>query len=323
MDAGRTFGNWDAGLVRFARWLNGDSAPIGPRRMLLFGAPALAGAALAAWLLVPQVGHELQRLRDQSISAPIPASAWRVLHSDPVSDRAGCGSDPRCPADIDGGLFEREGKPRDSAHFEALRWMEGKSYWVGTILPPELLARARRAGADQLRLGYLFGTHEVWLGGRRVRTSAHEPAQSSIKFVVPTEILASQKPVLLAIRMVNDAGEAYPDYLDDPVGFATPEEADAVTRAHAFGANVPSSISVGFDLAMGLFFLALWACAVRKQELGAFSAFAFLQASVQAQLLPVVWQGLGSASSYKLIFVLGCYESVFALILGAALSRIR
>ncbi|MBI3556857.1 MAG: hypothetical protein HY074_11390, partial [Deltaproteobacteria bacterium] len=87
-------------------------------------------------------------------NVPIPPMQWRALYGSYSPCGSMPGNDENCPADPENPLLWNSYFLRvDSSHLERLNKRRYKEYWLGTRIPANTLASARRQGATELLLG--------------------------------------------------------------------------------------------------------------------------------------------------------------------------
>lgn len=292
-----------------AGWLvGGNASPTGPNRhwvALAIGFPAFISLAALLMAITPTFVREAETIAPADFAVRFHYSTWRVLYSDRRED------------------LLTKGSMRDGfAHALELDKRHGDIYWVGLKVTREMLDEALRAKADHLMSGYIYGTYEAYIDGEKVMSGSAKDQRRPLVVQLSEEMMKRPDGFIFAVRVRHDMQEPFPDTLYF-VGLATRDQIETHRRWSDFKFNITPSIAMGTNLAFGLFFLALWICGVRKQELAAFAAFGILQAVIQATNIPIVFEFMGSQNWHRLNFVTTCYETLFVLWLGLALARIR
>jgi hypothetical protein len=299
----------DYNIRTLAKWLAGGNAPAtGPSRhwlVIAIGFPAMVALAAMLFAITPTFVREADTVAPDDFAVRFHYSAWRVVYSDQ-------------PADL-----LTKGVMRESfAHALELDKRHGEIYWVGLKVTKEMLDQAKRSKANQLMSGYIYGTHEAYIDNVKVASGGAEDQRRPLVVQLTDEMMSRPDGFVFSVRVRHDLQEPYPDTLYF-VGIATKEQIERHRRWSDFQFNIKPAIAMGINLAFGLFFFALWACGVRKQELAAFAAFGILHSVIQATNVPLVFEFMGIQNWHRLNFVTTSYETLFTLWLGLALARIR
>lgn len=299
----------DYNIQRIATWLaSGSVLATGSARhwlVIATGFPAVIALAAMVFVISPTFIRESKSIKPDSFVVNFHYSAWRVLYRDNRAD-----------------LLTKGIMREQYAHGLELDKRHGEIYWVGLKVTREMLDQAKRGQADQLMSGYFYGTHEAFIDDVKVASGGAQDQRRPLVVQLTDEMLNRPDGFTFSVRIRHDLQEPYPDTLYF-VGLATKEQIEQHRRWSDFQYNITPSIAMGVNLAFGLFFFALWACGVRKQELAAFAAFGILHSVIQATNIPLVFEFMGIQNWHRLNFVTTCYETLFVLWLGLALARIR
>lgn len=269
------------------------------------GLPALILILLLSIYIVPHLFHEATNVESRPFEENLDPYEWVVVYGD----------DPKS-------LWTTGIKRDQYEHGQVLDLMPGQFYWMGLQITPEQAARARAVGANQFLIGYFFGSWEVYVDSKLVKKGEPNGYRRPTLITVPEEAFRNPAGFRVSMKIRNDLHEMYPDSLYFS-GLGTEAQIETHTRWFEFVSLVSNSAAFGFNMALGLFFLALWVCGVRKQELAAFGAFGLLQAAIQAMTMPLILDVLGPEVSFKVNFILKIYETVLVLWLGLSLARVR
>ena len=208
-------------------------------------------------------------------------------------------------------------------HSNNLESLQDKTYWIGVEVPGEDVQKALNKKAYHFLIGNFYSTQwEVYIDSTLILQGGREHMRRMVFLNLEKILEQKTKGFKLAVRIKNDMQEFYPDTLHLG-GFGTDKEYADYQNNIEFEYYISISAALGFNFALGIFFLALWLCGVRKQELAAFAAFGLLQAYLQGSSLAFVPDYLGFLKWYKLSFVCTCYEVLVILWLGVSISRIR
>lgn len=271
--------------------------------LFAIGMPVAFTMLILAISVLPHLFEEASRIDSRPFSLNLSDDQWVVSYED--SEEA----------------LWRNGLKRDMyPHSQELDRRHGQVYWLGVTIAPEQLVLAKRLEANQFFVGYIAGSWEVFLNGERVKTGGRADVRRPVVVQVPA--LSDLQTLKLAVRIKHDAFAMYPDTLFYN-GLATESQVETHRRWQDFLSLITNSMAFGTNLALGLFFLALWLCGVRKQELAAFAAFGLLHAAIQAGKMPLIQDYLGEQQAFRFNLITTIYESVLILWLGLALARIR
>ena len=283
--------------------------------------PVVGSLIIIIYFMIPQYQQEVADTKHADFTVRIPETSWTVYYDD-ISAGVSCEElDQKCPAHP---RFEPlwRGQPRIGwDHADTIKRRQDFAYWIGIKISVADQLRANEAGADRFLVGMFYGKFEIYLNGKSVFVGGNEHARDPV--ILPVQFPENpEDPVYVAVRIVNDMNEPFPDTL-----FFTGIGTDAQMRSHlrkdAMTYYVEKAAAAGFNLGLGIFLLALFLASPRKQELAAFASFAFVHAAVQAAEIPFMWDRMGMFTWHQLNFVVVWYEAVFVLMVGIALARIR
>ena len=299
----------DYNIRNLAKWLAGGNAlATGSSRHWLaiaIGFPAMIALAAMLFAITPTFIREAESIAPDDFAVRFHYSAWRVLYSDQRAD------------------LLSKGVMRESyRHALELDKRHGEVYWVGLKVTREMLDSAKLGQANQLMSGYIYGTYEAFVDDMKVASGGASDQRRPLVVELTDEMMNRPDGFVFSVRVRHDLQEPYPDTLYF-VGIATKAQIERHRRWSDFQFNITPAIAMGVNLAFGLFFFALWACGVRKQELAAFAGFGILHSVIQATNIPLVFEFMGIQNWHRLNFVTTCYETLFVLWLGLALARIR
>lgn len=292
-------------IQKFASWTSSGQTSAGRNTALAIGLPIFFSVLILVIGVLPQFIAEAYRIDARAFTENIAQPEWIVTYTD--SEQA---------------LWKENRQRVMYPHSQILDRRHGEYYWIGVRVSGDRLARARAAGADQFLVGYFDGTWDVFINGTSVKRGGHNDVRRPVVVQIPKAAFENPEGLNLSVRIKHDARAMYPDVLAFS-GIATEAQVELHRRWQDFLVLITNSIAFGTNLALGLFFLALWLCGVRKQELAAFAAFGLLHAAIQAGTMPLIGDYLGEQLSFEFNFVTKCYESILILWLGLALARVR
>lgn len=299
----------DRTLILFAKKTSSGTYLSGWVQAIVYGFPAIILTAIMMLLVAPQLSQEALNMEANPLTFNISNQLWFVsLDKDTNIDN-----------------FWNKAIVRDkSQHHQYLDKHHNSYFWLGLKITPEMKDRIIKKNAYQFLVGQIFGTFQTYVDGELVKQGGFQTARDSViidfRYLLNSKNLKDNTDVLFKIK--HDMREPFPDMLHIS-GFATDAQISSYNRWLMYDYGIANSIALGFGFCLGFFFLALWLCSVRKQEVAAFSAFGMLHAVIQAGYLPPVWDRMGADVWHRLNFVTTCYESLFILWLGFALARIR
>lgn len=308
----RAFGRW----VVSGNSVPGLNAPSGDRLsrrekfwgalgLFAIGLPALISIGILSFGITPSFFAESQIVQPNDFVYRFLGEDWIVHFADSYQN-----------------LWTNK-QPRDIfTHGQTLDRLHGQTYWVGVQVKPEQLRLAKAQGANQLMSGYIYGTYEAYIDERLVKSGGTGELRRPVVIELTDEMINRPDGFRFSLRIRHDMNEPYPDTLHF-MGLATKEQIELHRRWMDFYFNTLPSMAMGTNLALGLFFFALWICGTRKQELAAFAAFGILHGVIQAANVPLLFELIGIQSWHRLNFVTSFYESLFVWWLSLSLGRIR
>ena len=310
-------------LSRLARNLASNGETEARWRTAAYGLAISVVLLFGLCLVVPQVEREFTRLNASEPTVPLNYEAWRDLYENPYSGLLeNCITDPRCPANPESDLAQTRGIRVGAERNERVPLLEGKVFWSIADIPAADVEKALAEKANGFLIGYLFGTYDIFIDGHRARHGDQKNARDLVSFQIASERYSPGRALRIAIRLTHDMGEPFPISLYR-TGFHTAQQLETMARLNDWEWKTKTAAAAGFCFGLGSLFLAFWLCSPRKRELGAFAAFAFLHATIQFSLHPVIWHNVGGYNWQQLNFIMSCYESVAILALGFSLARIR
>lgn len=307
-------------LVRFGRLCLAGNDPASPVLLFLWGAP-LVTVTLILWAACgPSFSIEHRFVDSGGFAQKIDDGQWRTLHSDPRPDLthwSDCADDAACPGNPHNpSLFA--GSKRDGGHAAVVQTLRGKRYWIGLVLSRNDLAEWTRKGASHLLIGYVYGSAEVFADGKSLFVRDAVTSRLPITIDLPEK---PAKSLYVAVRILHDMDEPFPDVLDSAVVNAL--QLEKYLRKSEFENVVRPCLVLGYNLALGLLFALMWAAAPRRQEFAGFSTYCLVNAAKAGQLLHLVWLHSGGHLFHRLFFILACYSLLSALFMALTIARLR
>ncbi len=245
-----------------------------------------------------QVGAEILTYR-------IPYDSWNVTYTDKREE-----------------LWQNKKQRSMSEHAALVDKLHGKHYWISNEISSEALLKAKELGASTLFLGYIYGTHEVYLNGEKLREAGKEEWRRPALIPLSKAHLENPEGLKIEIRIHHNLEEPWPDTVEY-AGIASLTQIELRRRWDDFQWILKPALIAGANLSLGLFFLVLWLCGIRRQELAAFAIFGLVLAASQSLHIPLVWDLGGILNWHRLSFVLSVYGIFSVLLLGIAIARIR
>lgn len=199
-----------------------------------------------------------------------------------------------------------------------------KDFWIGTSIPPEKIAQAKSNLANQLILGWIYGSFEVWVNGDYI--VAEKPiARDPTIVTLPLSYLQSTAPLKIAIQIHPDSELGTPDMLAAPwkEGFATAEEVAAFkSEAGFWKRSRPFALFLLNFLISTLFFM-FWYANKQKQEYFYLAVYGMICAIVQIRLMDIFRGAATALTTEVLDTFLHCAEAGFGLLLAFSFARSR
>ena len=299
-------------IKKFAAWISrgsrADGRSDGKSRQtlaVLSGVPIVFTILVLMAAVIPWLVTEAQRVDPRPFAENIPADDWLATYTD------------------DEATLWRVRHPRyQYPHSQELDRRHGQTYWIGTEIGPEMVRRAQSAEANLFFIGYIVGDWEVYVDSKLVKKGGLGDVRRPVIIQIPEVSFRNPNGFRVGVRIVNSDNAMYPDTLFF-TGLGTERQIETHRRWQDFMQMITNSMAFGTNLALGIFFLALWLCGLRKQELAAFAAFGLLHAAIQAESLPLIGDYLGSQKAFRFNFITKSYEAVLVIWLGLALARIR
>ena len=288
-----------------------------------YGVPALMTVGVMSVVIVPQYIKESAAANPKPFTLTLHEDSWRVAYHDPLKGQVeGCEKDPQCPAHPGAEFWFNAGWRKETNHTKTLDRMNGKVFWIGNQISNESVQKLREAGADHLLVGYLYGKYDIWVNGEHILNGDHRRARDPVVVRIPKTKFQESQAFFVSVRIINDMDDPFPDTLSIS-GFGTLDQIELHRRWVVFWTHVTTSIAFGLNLALGLFFFALWIYGVRQQEVASLATFAFLQALIQGATTSIVWHNLGLDAWHRLNFVNAIYGGASVVLLALALARVR
>lgn len=309
----------DTYIRQFSSWLSGKNMDISNRRgfwltVLAVGMPTVLVTLLLLIGFFPPVLKEFFRESPRDFSVKYYQDSYITSYDD--------FGDTEIKKSMEQ-LWEKKNYREMLAHSSKLDTMHGKTYWIGLDISAASAAEALQKQAFYFYIGYLYSNKwEVFIDDKIILTGGKEHIRKPVVLQLNSILREKKDGFKISIRIKHDMQEFYPDILFF-TGFANELQNISLTNAENYDLLVTNSMAFGLNFALGLFFLALWLCGVRKQELAAFAAFGLLQAYVQGAKLPLIPEYVGFLNMHRLNFISTFYEALTILWLGLSISRIR
>lgn len=280
-----------------------------------------------AALYVPVFGDHFGSWLTFKPDVGLGADQWRVLYSSFPPCTNVTADDMNCPADPENPmLWESFFLRSDPKHFERVRARQLRDYWLGAVIDPDTLSRARTRNATQLLLGNIVSSYRIFIDGEFAFGSTRIRDTNPILIHLPLSKFTSGKPMYLAVQVIHDADVTLPDVLNSDAGgegFVTNESANTYRNFMAFWEKVrPFSLLLAYAVIAGVFFF-FWISSKVKQEYFYMSVFAIVGAFYQARKMDILLSSLSTDMNNFIEYVLRFYVASFGMFLGLAFSRTR
>lgn len=314
----------DSYIRKFSAWFSGHNVDISNRRGLIFsvfsiGMPAfviLLALGFSFFSPMLKESHQSKKIKQHEYDFEVP-----VDQNNFVTSYQDFGDDELENSQLQ---MWKENKKRDGfEHSTRLDSHHDQFYWLGIEITRSQVETAIKQQAYYFYLDYFYSTKwQIYANSKLIRAGGKDHIRRPVSVYLREVLENNPEGFKISIRIKHDMQEFYPDTLFY-VGFANESYREKYANSVEYESLISNSMSFGMNLALGLFFLALWLCGVRKQELAAFAAFGLLQAYIQGWSLNFIIDYLGFLNWHRLNFISRVYEIIIILWLGLSISRIR
>jgi hypothetical protein len=292
----------------------------------VFAVLSFAVVGLATWSWIVEDAAR-SRIDERLI---LPSQDWRAVYAEGgfCSDSAPVGKE--CFAHPDNPtLWEAKDRRTDDSasaispvHAENVKERRGKVYWIGTAISPLLLQKAG-VDANWLVLGWVTGSYRVFVDGVELSAGQAVDNRLSLHLAIPKPRMLEDRPLMVAIRILHDAGAKFPDILArGKEHFATSGGMSGWERLRVFNTESKPLALSGLNAAVAALFLLLWRFSKQRREFFYMAAYAFIQAGIQLTLVDGVYNNIRPALDFTDI-MLRVLEGGLGLLLALAFVRVR
>lgn len=239
----------------------------------------LPGVGLIVWAYVSEI-HSWGV--DAQPTIPVGRSEWRVLLREENASE-GCHrskENSRCVASsASGPLFQSKLSRMSPEAKEAIVRGTASTFWMGAEISPEKLHTAAVDGANQLVLGYILGSWELWIDGRFYSASTFAEGRMPIRVSIPMQRLHQKNPMRIAIKIVNEGNSVRPDkfnFQNIQSGLSTPANSERAMLAMTYMRGGQNHLFLGVYSAFTFILLGFWMLTRKKMEYLALSLVAFI-----------------------------------------------
>ncbi len=289
----------------------------------------LVGAILVPLFLLflPLMVVEVNNWDTGRPAISLPAQAWRAVYSaspescdEVVLETPGCLANPKNPK-----LWTSPASRADAGHAKLVRAQQGKEFWLGVTIDPQLLFQARKQETNQFILGYISASYRIWLDGAFLLEGNYANSHLPTVLTIPMERLQDSKPLKIAIQIFHDVGSPVPDLLGGTMGegFSNVQQARYYTYKVLFWNETRPWFFFGANLLIAILFLFFWSATRKKQEYFYMALYALVHALIQILSIDTVYRSLGYNVSAMFEVVLTTYEAAFGMFLGLSFARSR
>lgn len=211
-----------------------------------------------------------------------------------------------------------EGRFTDSG---AIKRKPKRAFWLGAEIGNAELKVAKASFANELILGWVFGSYEVWVNGERIAGISSDEELPTVISLPLSYLEKDSLKIALLIEPDSEMGAA--DTLARPwsEGLATPAQAAAFRSAAVFWKiSRPLALFLLNSLFAILFFL-LWTVYKKKQEYLYFAIYGAICAFVQVRLMSAFSGTFNASETRAFDLFLYSAEGIFGLLMAMAFAR--
>lgn len=311
------FNRLDSLVRQISAWLSNSNLDLNSKTKwltsVLIGIPALMILATLYVGVVPHIWKEASVKEPFDFTLPLNQDDYVTSYVDYGAARL---------VDSEARLWEQKNYRRMLPHSTQLDKMHGQYYWIGIQLSSQHLHRAKQNSANIFLAGSLRGDWELYVDSQLIKRGGKLHQRKTVAVEFPEWVMSKNGDIKIAIRVLHNMQDFYPDLLFF-TGLLNESEYIKYMQNEDFNGMISNSIAFGINFALGILFLAMWLCGMRKQELAAFSAFGLLHASIQGARLPLISDYIGVLNWHRMSFINTVYEILVVLWLGLSISRIR
>ncbi len=208
------------------------------------------------------------------------------------------------------------------SHRQIMDQRRGKVTWFAQVIDKDLLSTAVKLNARNLMLGWLSGDYEIWLNQDRY-ASGRWNVLDPIFLEVPESILASNRDLLISVKLRDSGHEVIGDYFspDKGIGLATHDRVRNFKRWVQFRWESRPFMLWTLNLIIAFLFLFLWLLTPAKVENFYMASFALVGTIYQLRTMGIFIESTVAENRYWLQFVASNYEACFGFLLPLAFAR--
>jgi len=262
--------------------------------------------------------------RKASPTITITKHDWKLLQTTPPTNICGTAAsvNANCPAHPSNPRLwhSNEGRFTESG---SVKKKPKKDFWIGAEINEAELKKAKSAQANELILGWVFGSFEVWVNGNRFASIAIETKSPTI-IPLPISYL-DEKNLKIAFLIHPDSEFGSADTLARPwsEGLATPEQSAAFRSAANFWKTSRPFALFLLNAFFSLLFVLLWRIHRKKQEYLYFAVYGAVCALVQLRLTDFFYGSFNASQTRAIDLFLYTSEGTFGLLMALSFARSR
>ncbi|MBI3558349.1 MAG: hypothetical protein HY074_18940 [Deltaproteobacteria bacterium] len=278
-------------------------------------------------LLIPVLVQRLASWSEATPNVILAPEAWHAFYSaSPAPCAIRAANDPNCVANAHNPILWKSKELRsDAGHADRVKARRNNEFWVGAVVPVQLLEAAKVQRANQLILGWITATYRIWLDGELVATGSRTDSDPVV-LSLPFYRLAEKRPLRVAVQIYHTEGTIFPDFFNGGrvgEGFATASRTAAYRNFIAFRSKARPLALFAANLMIACLFFLFWCSTQGKQEYFYVAMYAFVSAAFQARSTDIVFMTLDVPLVYALDVFLRFAEGSFGMFLGFAFARSR
>ncbi|MDR3608126.1 MAG: hypothetical protein P4M08_12185 [Oligoflexia bacterium] len=200
----------------------------------------------------------------------------------------------------------------------------GMPIWIGTVIDPITLKQALSLRANHFIIGRINGVYQIYIDGDLVTEGDYESIDTA-KLAFSFSRLKAEQPIEIAIRIVPEPGNPFPDFFNGTggEGFATEANARLIAlNDWTWAISKPGSLSLVY-FCLSCVFFTLWLCSVGKQEFSYMAIWCLILSAIQLRYFGILSRSIGAELSYSFDLVLRVAEGTFGAFAALSFARAR
>ncbi len=284
------------------------------------------GSALILWAYVSEIRSWSAQAQP---TVPINRAEWKVVLREETPQERCSRTVPssKCiAASPSGPLFSSSlSRMSDEAKKEITQG-KTKTFWMGVEISPTKLEVAAKAEANQLVLGYILGSWEVWVDGRFYGAASYADTRMPVRIAIPMDTLRNGRPLRIAIKINNDGGSVRPDkfnYNNVPAGLSTAASSERAMIAMTYGRGGQNQLFLGIYSAFTFILFGFWMLTRKKPEYLALSLVSFFGMVSSSLDVEFVSSNLSPSVILTIRTIIIALSAVSIVATGASFARLN